>query len=98
MFLGRHAHSLDAKGRMAIPARFRDELAEGLVLTRGVDRCLAIYPLARWSELSDRINALPVGDADARAFRRMIYSDAVDFVPDGQGRILIPAELREYAG
>ena len=97
MFLGRHAHTLDAKGRMAIPARFRDELAEGLVVTRGVDHCLAIYPMAAWTELAAKINALPVSDADARTFRRMVFAEAIDLVPDGQGRILVPAELRAYA-
>src|SRR4051794_24090937 len=97
MFLGRHAHTLDAKGRMAIPARFRDELADGLVVTRGVDHCLAIYPMAAWNELAAKINALPVSDADARTFRRMVFAEAIDLVLDAQGRILVPSELRAYA-
>ena len=98
MFLGRHAHTLDAKGRMAIPARFRDELGDGLVVTRGVDRCLSIYPILTWNELAANINALPVSDADARTFRRMVFAEAVDLMLDGQGRILLPPELRSYAG
>ncbi len=98
MFLGRHAHTLDSKGRMAVPARFRDELADGLVVTRGVDHCLAIYPISQWNELAANIDALPVSDADARTFRRMIFAEAIDLVPDGQGRILIPPELRAFAG
>ena len=97
MFLGRHAHTLDAKGRMAIPARFRDELAEGLVVTRGVDHCLAIYPMTAWNELAAKINALPVSDIDARTFRRMVFAEAIDLVLDAQGRILVPSELRAYA-
>lgn len=98
MFLGRHTHALDVKGRLAIPARFRDELASGLVVTRGVDQCLAIYPMSQWNELSAKINALPVSDADARTFRRMVFAEAMDLVPDGQGRILVSPELRSFAG
>lgn len=98
MFLGRHAHTLDAKGRMAVPARFRDELAAGLIVTRGVDQCLAIYAVPEWDALAAKINALPIGDADARTFRRMMFAEAIDLVPDGQGRILIPPELRAFAG
>lgn len=98
MFLGRHRHSLDTKGRLAIPARFRDELAGGVVLTRGIDRCLSLYPMVEWEPLAAKVNALPLSDPDARAFRRLVFSEAVDLVPDGQGRILLPPELRTYAG
>ena len=98
MFLGRHAHSLDAKGRLAIPARFRDALAEGVVLTRGIDRCLALYPMAAWRPLAEQVSALPITDPDARNFRRMVFAEAVDLELDGQGRILVPPELRSYAG
>ncbi|MER3437288.1 MAG: cell division/cell wall cluster transcriptional repressor MraZ [Chloroflexota bacterium] len=98
MFLGRYAHTLDAKGRLAIPARFREELAGGVVLTRGIDRCLALYPLSSWIPLAEKINALPITDPDARAFRRMVFAEAVNLELDGQGRILVPPELRQYAG
>ena len=98
MFLGRYAHSLDAKGRLAIPARFREALAEGLVLTRGIDRCLALYPMAAWRPLAERVSALPITDPDARNFRRMVFAEAIDLELDGQGRILVPPELRRYAG
>jgi transcriptional regulator MraZ len=98
MFLGRHAHTLDAKGRLAIPARFRDALADGLVLTRGIDRCLSLYPMATWRALAEKVSALPITDADARNFRRMVFAEAVDLALDGQGRILVPPELRRYAG
>ena len=98
MFLGRYAHSLDAKGRLAIPARFRDELAAGLVLTRGIDRCLSLYPMAAWLPLAERVSALPLTDPDARNFRRMVFAEAVNLDLDGQGRILVPEELRRYGG
>jgi MraZ protein len=98
MFLGRYQHTLDAKGRLAIPARFREALAEGLVLTRGIDRCLALYPLAAWRPLAERVSALPLSDPDARNFRRLVFAEASDLSLDGQGRILIPPELRRYAG
>ncbi len=97
MFLGRYAHALDAKGRLAIPARFREDLADGVVLTRGIDRCLSLYPMAAWLPLAEKVSALPITDPDARNFRRMVFAEAVDEVPDGQGRILLPPELRRYA-
>lgn len=98
MFLGRHAHNLDSKGRLAIPARFRELLADGLVLTRGIDNCLAAYPRSAWDQLAERVNALSMADRDARLFRRMVFAEAADVSLDGQGRIVIPAELRRYAG
>ncbi len=98
MFLGRYAHSLDAKGRVAVPARFRDALAEGVVLTRGIDRCLALYPMAAWLPLAEKVSALPITDPDARNFRRMVFAEAVNLDLDGQGRILVPPELRRWAG
>ena len=98
MFLGRHAHALDAKGRVAVPARFRDALAEGVVLTRGIDRCLSLYPMAAWLPLAEKVAALPISDPDARNFRRLVFAEATDLTLDGQGRILVPPELRRYAG
>lgn len=98
MFLGRYAHNLDAKGRLAIPARFREALAEGAVLTRGIDRCLALYPLAAWQPLAEKVSALPLTDADARNFRRLVFAEAADLTLDGQGRILVPPDLRRFAG
>lgn len=97
MFLGRYAHTLDTKGRLAIPARFREELAAGVVLTRGIDRCLALYPMAAWLPLAEKVNALPITDPNARTFRRMVFAEAVDLELDSQGRILLPPELRRYA-
>jgi MraZ protein len=98
MFLGRYNHTLDVKGRLAIPARYREALAEGLVLTRGIDRCLALYPLAAWRPLAEKVSALPLSDPDARAFRRLVFAEAADLALDTQGRILVPPELRRYAG
>jgi MraZ protein len=97
MFLGRHAHTVDAKGRLAIPARFRDGLTEGVVLTRGIDRCLSLYPLSSWRPLAEKVSALPLTDPDARVFRRLVFAEAVDLELDSQGRLLLPPELRRYA-
>lgn len=98
MFLGRFGHNLDAKGRLAIPAKFRGELAAGLVVTRGIDRCLSVYPLAAWLTLAERVSALSISDPDARQFKRMVFAEAMDEELDGQGRIVLPPELRRYAG
>lgn len=97
VFLGRYAHTIDAKGRIAVPARFREELAGGVVLTRGIDRCLALYPMSAWQPLAEKVSALPISDPDARIFRRMVFAEAIDLELDGQGRILLPPDLRHYA-
>jgi MraZ protein len=97
VFLGSHNHNLDTKGRVAIPARFREELANGMVLTRGFDRCIALYPIPAWESLSAKINELSIADVDVRQFRRMVFSEAVDLQLDSQGRILVPAALRSFA-
>lgn len=96
--MGRYAHNLDAKGRLAIPARYREALAEGVILTRGIDRCLALYPMAAWRPLAEKVAALPLTDADARNFRRLVFAEAADLTLDGQGRVLVPPDLRRYAG
>lgn len=98
MFLGEFVHTIDEKGRLTIPAKFRADLAAGLVVTRGIDRCLAIFPMAEWRRLAGQISALPVTDRRARAFRRLVFANASDVAPDRQGRVLIPPRLREYAG
>jgi MraZ protein len=89
---------MDEKGRLTVPAKFRAELASGLVVTRGMDRCLAIYPLAEWDRLAEKVSGLPITDHDARGLRRFFFAHASDAVPDRQGRVLIPPRLREYAG
>jgi MraZ protein len=97
VFLGRYEHTIDAKGRLAIPARYRAALERGLVVTRGIDRCLTIYPLAAWETLAEKVNALPLADPNARALRRLFFAEAADALLDSQGRIVLPAGLRAYA-
>ncbi len=98
MFLGHFEHNVDEKGRLAIPARFRHELAEGLVITRGLDPCLVIYSLEGWRAISDRLRKLPLMQASARRLQRFLFSEATHVVPDKLGRIVIPQYLRDYAG
>jgi MraZ protein len=97
MFLGEFVHAIDEKGRLTIPARFRAGLAAGLVVTRGIDRCLAIYSIEEWNQLAEKASTLPMTDRRARAFRRLVFANASDAIPDKQGRVLIPPRLREYA-
>ncbi|MCI0575385.1 MAG: division/cell wall cluster transcriptional repressor MraZ [Chloroflexi bacterium] len=98
MFLGEFTHTIDDKGRLTIPARFRGELAAGLVVTRGFDQNLMIFPLEGWQEMAERIMNRPLSDEDVRTFRRRVFSGAVDLVPDRQGRIVLPTYLRDFAG
>lgn len=98
MFLGEHHHTIDAKGRLIIPSRFREDLGEKFVLTKGLDTCLFAYPLQEWSILEQKMRSLPMTRSDARAFVRFFFSGASECETDKQGRILIPANLREYAG
>jgi len=98
MFLGEFVHTIDDKGRLTIPARFRAELATGLVVTRGLDRCLAIYPMAEWEQLAERVKSLPMTDRYARAFKRLVFANASNLVPDKQGRVVIPPNLRDEIG
>jgi MraZ protein len=98
MFLGEATHTIDSKGRLTIPARYRGALAAGLVVTRGFDQNLMLFPLDGWQELAARITQRPLADDDMRAFRRRVFSGAVDLVPDRQGRILLPPYLRSFAG
>ena len=98
MFLGRFEHSVDNKGRVAVPARFRGELKGELIITRGNDRCLYLFTQDAWEPLAAKLNALPTGDADARNLRRAVFSAAEPVEIDRQGRIMIPDHLRQYAG
>lgn len=92
---GEFRHSVDAKGRLFIPAKLRDKLGERFTVTRGLDKCLAIYPEAEWNTLEERIRALPM--SRARDLQRFFFSSAFDAELDSQGRILLPAGLRAYA-
>ena len=95
---GEYRHTLDDRGRVAVPARFRARLAEGATLTRWLDSCVAVFPREAWDELADKLRALPVGSADARQFARFMASGAVEVDLDRQGRLLVPGYLRAYAG
>ncbi len=97
MFLGEYEHSVDSKGRIAVPAKFRPRLEGGLVITRGFERCLQVYPMEQWRALSERVSSLSLGSAEARALRRLLFASAFDTELDRQGRILLPASLRDYA-
>jgi MraZ protein len=98
MFLGEYTHTIDDKGRLTIPAKFRGDLAAGLVVTRGFDRNLMVYPLDEWQKLAQEIMGKPLADSRVRDFRRRVFSSAMDLEPDRQGRILLPPYLREFAG
>ena len=97
MFLGTHTPKLDEKGRIFLPAKFRDGLADGLVITRAQDRCLAIYPRETFVEMTKSMAAAPTSVKKVRDVQRMLAASASDEVPDKQGRITIPPQLREYA-
>ena len=92
---GEYRHSIDVKGRLFIPAKLREELGERFTVTRGLDKCLAIYPENEWNILEERIRALPM--SKARDLQRFFFSSAFDAELDSQGRILLPAGLRKYA-
>lgn len=96
MFSGEYEHTVDDKGRLIIPAKFRPDLEAGLFVTRGLDGCLFVLPPKTWEELSAKVAKLPLAQAGARLFSRMIYSGA-ECELDKQGRILLPAPLRAHA-
>ncbi|HZK18722.1 MAG TPA: division/cell wall cluster transcriptional repressor MraZ [Clostridia bacterium] len=98
MFMGEYQHTLDAKGRLIIPARFREGLGDRFIITKGLDSCLFVYPMQEWMVLEQKMKTLPFTRADARAFVRFFFSGAGECEADKQGRILIPANLRNYAG
>lgn len=98
MFLGTHTPRLDEKGRLILPAKFRDELAAGLVITRGQDRCLAIWPMEAFIAQTAELRNASSSSKQVRDYQRMLASGASDEVPDKQGRITIPPHLRAYAG
>ncbi len=97
MFMGEFHHTIDTKGRLIIPHKFRDDLGDNFVATKGLDNCLFIYPREEWRQLEQKLKSLPFTRADARAFVRFFFSGATECELDKQGRILLPANLREYA-
>ncbi len=94
--MGEFEHTLDDKGRLTIPSKFREELGERFVITRGLDQCLFVYPMEEWSVLTGKLKALPFTKADARAFTRLFFSGATECTLDKQGRVNIPAALRKH--
>lgn len=98
MFTGEYRHAVDGKGRIAVPARFRGQLADGAVVARWLDSCLAIFPMTAWGELATRVGGLPMTDPNARLLQRQLFAGAFETELDGQGRVLVPQGLREFAG
>ena len=96
LLIGEFFHTIDAKGRLIIPSKFRPDLGEGFIVTKGVDNCLAVYPLSEWEILKSKIDSLPL--SKGRDLQRHFYSGAFEAEFDKQGRIVIPQNLREYAG
>lgn len=97
MFMGEYQHSVDEKGRMIIPAKFREHLGSSFVMTRGLDQCLFAYPKSEWAALEQKLKTLSLMKSDARAFTRFFFSGAAECEFDKQGRVNIPSNLREYA-
>lgn len=97
MLVGQYLHTIDEKGRLAIPAKFRKELGEGAVMTRGFDGCLVVYPRGEWESVAAKIGGYPESKARARAFARLFFGGAAEVSFDGQGRALVPEYLRVHA-
>ncbi len=98
MFIGEYHHSVDTKGRIAVPVKFRQQLTTGAIVTRGLDHCLFIFSAKDWEVLAQKLIALPLAQANSRAFTRLMLAGAMDVEVDKQGRVLIPDYLRSYAG
>lgn len=97
MLIGEYQHTLDAKKRLAIPAKMRKALGERAILTRGLNNCLFLYPLEHWNKLTEKLGQLPVGQGDTRSFLRLMFSGASEVEIDQLGRILVPDFLKSYA-
>jgi len=97
MFIGEYQHSIDLKGRLIIPSKFRDNLGYEFVMTKGLDNCLFVYPKDEWDVLENKLKTLPLTNKDARAFIRFFFAGAAECTLDKQGRVLIPPNLREHS-
>lgn len=97
MFIGEYQHSVDGKGRLAIPVKFRRELQKGAVVTKGFDHCLFVFTASEFRKLAERLAAAPISKSDARAFSRFMFAGAMEVKTDRQGRVLLPDYLRKYA-
>lgn len=98
MFMGEYNHTIDTKGRLIIPSKFREALGDTFVVTKGLDGCLFVYDNAEWTAFEEKLRALPMTSADSRKFVRFFLAGAAEVEVDKQGRILLPAVLREFAG
>ena len=98
MFTGEYRHSVDDKGRIAVPAKFRAQLEDGAVVSRWLDACLAIHTRTGWEALATRVASLPITDANSRLFTRYVFAGAFEAELDRQGRVVVPAYLRDWAG
>lgn len=97
MFIGEYQHSLDSKNRITMPSKFREELGDSFVMTKGMDDCLFIYSINEWKIVENKLKSLPMTSKDARAFIRFFFAGASECEIDKQGRVLIPTNLKEYA-
>lgn len=97
MFMGEFHHTIDKKGRLIMPAKFREDLDNGFVITKGLDNCLFVYPKEEWLEIEKKLKTLPFTKKEARAFVRFFFSGAIECELDKQGRVLLPNNLRNYA-
>lgn len=97
MFMGEYTHAIDDKGRLIIPSKFREQLGDQFVVTRGMDQCVFVYPRNEWEQLEQKLKTLPFTKKDARAFTRFFFSGAAETSFDKQGRVNIPMPLRTYA-
>ena len=97
MFIGEYNHSVDAKNRLALPSKFRKDLGKKVVVTRGLDKCLFVYPMKTWQELAEKLGTMPIGEASTRSFVRLMLAGATDVNSDAQGRVRIPEYLKDYA-
>jgi MraZ protein len=98
MFLGSHEHSLDDKGRIIMPSKFRGQLEEGVVMVLWLEECVAVYPRNEFDKLAERVEALPQGSKEGRTMTRILFGHAFEAMPDRQGRLTIPPKLRQLAG
>lgn len=98
MFTGEYRHSVDDKGRIAVPAKFRAQIEEGAVVSRWLDACLAIHTRTGWDQLADKVAGLPITDSGSRLFQRYVFAGAFEAGLDRQGRVVVPAYLRDWAG
>lgn len=98
MFIGEYSHNIDEKGRLAVPVKFREELKGGAVVTKGLDGCLFLYTMEEWKKLAEKLSALPISQANTRAFARLMLAGAMDVTLDKQGRIVLPEYLRKFVG